>query len=205
MMKLATKAAWLAGAVVLATVAAAWRWPDSAHAMGTVRRGGGAVRHAAVLQPGPDRYQIVLTAPVVGPWRGDARISLEGGEGPLPFDVSLSRPPVDLGFHHWPRLDGKVLRDLAPGDRLALWVSFEAATRDPVCGMTCAPGWLEAGGRCFCSTACRDAYVADPTRYRPGPSGRPTRLVLRDDRDGAELLSLPITLGGKGGGHGAHH
>ncbi len=118
--------AWLAGAVALSGLAAAWRWPDSAHAMAVIRPGGGAVRHPVVLPPGADHYQVVLTAPVVGAWRGDARLSVEG-EAPLPFDASLSGPVVDLGFHHWPRLEGAVIRDLVPGDRIALWVSFTAS------------------------------------------------------------------------------
>lgn len=203
-MRSARNLAWLAGAVLLAGFAATTRWPDSAHAMGVVRPGGGAARHAAALGAGPERYQIVLTAPVVGRWRGDARLSLEGSDGPLPFEASLSGPVLDLHVHHWPRLEGDVLRDLAPGDRLALWVSFAAATRDPVCGMPCAAGAPEADGRCFCGDECRAAYLATPERWQGTPRGRPTRLVLRDEPGGAPLLTIPIALGGKGGGRGHH-
>lgn len=199
------KLVWLTAAVATAAAAAVLRWPDSSHAMGTIRAGGGAIRHPAALRPGADHYQIVLTAPVVGRWRGDARISLEGGAGPLPFQASLAGPVVDLGLHHWPRLEGEVIHDLAPGDRIALWVSFEAATRDPVCGMACSADSLEVEGRCFCGTACRDAFLAAPEQHRSAPRGRPIRLVIRDVRDGTTLLELPIAVGDEGGGHGAHH
>ncbi len=204
------KAAWLAGTVVLCTVAAAWRWPDSAHAMGVIRsaegegrprgRGRGAV-HPVALPAGPARYQLVVTAPVLAPWRGDARLSLEG-EPPLDWSVELTQPIVDLHLRRWPRLEGKVLRGLEPGDRLALWVDVAAPVVDPVCGMPCTPG-LEEGGRCFCSESCRASFRADPAQRGPGAA---YALVLRDEATRRPLMTIPIRLGGEGGGHaGAHH
>lgn len=197
---------WLGGSVLLATAAAVWRWPDSAHALAVLRQGGGAARHPIVLRPGPARYMVVLTAPVLPPWQGDARIALEG-EPPLDFEAHLSRPVVDLGLHHLPTLDGRVLRGLRPGDRIALWVSLPAPDLDPVCGMRCAgDAQLQAGGHCFCSAKCRDAFLRDPSRHdKAGFRGQTLRLTMRDDKTGQPILSVPVMLGGKGGGHGDHH
>jgi len=58
-----------------------------------------------------------------------------------------------------------------------------AKMQDPVCGMTIdgetAPARVEAEGRAyyFCSTACREAFAADPDRYvargaQPAAEGR---------------------------------
>lgn len=162
-------AAVFAAALALFLGAAAWRWPDSAHAIGVVRapaadgRRGGEARHPVALRAGPSRYQVVVTAPVLPPWRGDARIELEG-EPALDWSVELSQPVLDLGLRRWPRLDGRVLRGLAPGDKLALWVDLAA----------------------------------------PAGGGGSYRLVLRDEVTSLALLTVPIQLGGEGGGH-AHH
>jgi YHS domain-containing protein len=198
---------WLGGTVLVATVAAAWRWPDSAHVLAVLRGGGGgSARHPLVLQPGPGRYMVVLTAPVAPPWHGDARLAIEGKPA-LDFEAHMSAPAVDLGLHHLPKLDGRILRGLAPGDRIALRISVNAPELDPVCGMRCAgEPELEAGGHCFCSAHCRDAFLQDPGRYgQAGYRGQELRLTMRDDHTGQPILSVPIVLGGKGGRHGDHH
>lgn len=202
----AKSAAALAATVLVATAAAAWRWPDSAHAMGVIKKGGGTARHPVALPAGPERYEVVLTAPVLPPWRGDARVELEG-EPPLDWSMEVAHPVIDLGLHRWPRQEGRVLRGLAPGDRLALWVSLAAPERDPVCGMPCAPGSPRVAGRCFCGADCWRAFSADPTARRPMTSVPLSYdLVLRDDATGAALLTVPLRMGGEGGGHaGARH
>ncbi len=124
-MKKWTRWLWLAGSVGVATLAAAWRWPDSTHAIGVLRQGGGSARHPVTLTPGPTRYMLVVTAPVIPPWRGDARLAIEG-DPLLDFKTELSGPVLDLGLHHLPRLDGRVLRGLRAGDRIALWVQIDA-------------------------------------------------------------------------------
>ncbi len=116
--------AWLVGALALSTLAAWWRWPDSAHAMGVLRQGGGAARHPVRFDPGRDRYSLVATAPVIPPYRGDVRVSLQG-DPPIPFSLEAGRPVIDLGLHSWPRLEGNVLRGVKPLDRLTLWVQLE--------------------------------------------------------------------------------
>src|SRR5512139_4191777 len=113
--------AFLAGAIAISTLAAWYRWPDSAHAIGVIKRGGGSARHPVALPGGQDEYVLVATAPVIPPWRGDARISVEGAPA-MGWDAEVSRPVVDLGLRRWPSLDGDTLRGLAPRDRVALWL-----------------------------------------------------------------------------------
>ena len=68
------KLAFFVGAVALSTLAAWYRWPDSAHAIGVIRAGGGTVRHPVALRGGEEEYVLVATTRVLPPWRGDARI-----------------------------------------------------------------------------------------------------------------------------------
>ena len=127
------KLLFLAGAVAVSSLAAWYRWPDSAHAIGVVKKGGGAARHLVALEGGRDAYVLVATAPVLPPWAGDARVSVEG-EPPMAWELEVSRPAVDLGLRRWPKQDGDRIRGLRPGDRLALWVKLVPPPADPVCG-----------------------------------------------------------------------
>ncbi len=203
------KLAFLAGAVAVSLLAAWWRWPDSAHAIGVIKRAGGTARHPVALAPGQDSYVVVVTAPVIPPWRGDARVAIEGDPPPA-WEVEVSRPIVDLRLRRWPVQDGDRIRGLEPRDRLALWVKLSPPAADPVCGMACGKDALRAsaGGRdeCFCSDGCRDAFRAAPASH-PHRTVERARwaLVLRDDRSGAPLLTVPIVLGGEEAGHDAPH
>src|SRR5512138_4009285 len=111
------KLAFLAGAVAVSTLAAWYRWPDSAHAIGVIKRGGGTARHPVALQAGQDSYVVIATAPVIPPWRGDAVVSVEGDPAPA-WEVGVSRPILDLRLRGWPRQDGNRIRGLEPKDRL---------------------------------------------------------------------------------------
>lgn len=202
------KLAFLLGAIAVSTLAAWYRWPDSAHALGVIKRGGGTARHPVALPAGEDSYVLVATAPVLPPWSGDARVAVEG-EPPMAWELEVSRPVVDLGLHRWPVQDGDRIRGLRPRDRVALWVKLEPPAADPVCGMPCRAHDVRqvVGGReeCFCSEACREAFRADPSRHPPRRVDRGSwALTLRDDASGAPLLTIPIVLGGKDGGR-AHH
>jgi hypothetical protein len=201
---------FLAGAIALSTLAAWCRWPDSAHAIGVIRKGGGTARHPVVLAGGRDEYVLVATAAVIPPWRGDARLSVEG-EPAMGWDAEVSRPVVDLGLHRWPSLEGDVLRGLAPNDRVALWLRLRPPRADPVCGMGCPEDGPRAGdgdrGECFCSDACRDEFARAPGRYPSRPVARGEwKVALRDTASGAPLLTIPVVLGrGEAAHAGAHH
>jgi YHS domain-containing protein len=149
---------------------------------------------------------MIVTAPVLPPWQGDARLAIEG-EPPLKFDAQLSGPVVNLGLRHWPTLEGRVIRGLKPGDRIALWVKMPAPELDPVCGMRCSESpHFQGDSHCFCSAACRDKYLRDPDQYtRNGFRGQQLRLTMRDDRTDQLVLTVPIVLGGEEVSHGSHH
>lgn len=196
---------FFAGAAAVSLLAAWWRWPDSAHAIATIKQGGGKARHGVAFRAGPSSYQLVATATVLPPWSGDARLSVEGTP-PLRWSAALSGPAVDLGVHDFPRLDGDVIRGLRPMEHVALWVNLAAGDEiDPVCGMACEPGSLRKDGRCFCSQECQGRFEANPGAFEAAPHGE-YRLALRDAATGAPLLAIPITFGVEGGvEHAAHH
>jgi YHS domain-containing protein len=203
------KLAFLAGAIAVSLLGAWYRWPDSAHAIGVVKKGGGTARHPVALPAGQESYVVIVTAPVLPPWRGDAVVAVEG-EPAIAWELEVSRPVVDLGLHRWPVQDGRRIRGLQPRDRLAMWVKLTPPPADPVCGMPCGEGSarhaVEGREECFCSEACWEAFRADPKRH---PSRRVDRgrwaLTLRDDASGAPLLTVPIALGGEEAGHETPH
>lgn len=100
---------------------ATYRWGDSAHSIGMISSFGGKVRHPSLFQGGEDHYILLSTATVIPPYRGDAKIILEGAPG-LDYDLYLSAPVLDLRFHHRPLLEGDTLYGLNPGIRISVWV-----------------------------------------------------------------------------------
>jgi YHS domain-containing protein len=204
------KVAFLMGAIAVSTLAAWYRWSDSAHAIGIIRRGGGTARHPVALQGGRDAYVLIATATVIPPYRGDVRVAVEG-DPPMAFDLEVSRPVVDLGLHRWPVLEGRTLRGLSPRDRVALWLRLGPPEGDPVCGMACGESGLHrtAAGHdaCFCSESCWRRFQEDPARYPPRRAAQGHwALTLRDEASGEQVLTMPIVLGGKEAGRaGAHH
>ncbi|MHC1697048.1 MAG: hypothetical protein AB9919_03075 [Geobacteraceae bacterium] len=107
--------------VVISALAAHQRFHDSAHAMGMLKIGGGSARHPAVLDKERDSYVLIATASVVPPFRGNARVVLEGGRG-LAATFHNAEPAVNFGFHRRPEFRGDTYYDLRPKDRIALWV-----------------------------------------------------------------------------------
>ncbi len=106
------------------SLAAAWyRFDDSAHAMGMLSARGGQSRHPVTLGPGKERYAVIVTASVLPPWHGDAKVALEG-ETSLQWELHPAGPILDLGLHRHPTWQDGVLRGLQPRDRLAFWLQL---------------------------------------------------------------------------------
>ncbi len=108
-------------AVSISLVGATYRWGDSAHSIGLINANGGKVRHSSSLEGGFGKYVLIATATVIPPYRGDAKVVLEGVPE-LDYKISASAPVIDLGLRRLPKLKGNILYNLQPGDRIALWV-----------------------------------------------------------------------------------
>lgn len=108
-------------AAALSLVAAQHRWGDSGHTMGFISVKGGKARHPAVLSAGGHHYTQLVTATVMPPYRGNARIELEGVPATC-YEIHLQNPVVNLGLRRLPRLENNTLFGLEPRDRIALWV-----------------------------------------------------------------------------------
>ena len=107
------------------SVAAAWyRHGDSAHAMGMVSIKGGRAHHPVHLPAGRDRYTLVVTGTVIPPYRGDARVTVEGGP-PIDTIIRGSDPIIDLALRHRPYFEDQTLTGLQPRDRFTIWVVFD--------------------------------------------------------------------------------
>ncbi len=197
-------------ALAASFLAATYRWGDSAHAIGLIRASGGEARHPAFFESGESRYALIATATVVPPYRGDARVVLEG-KPLIDHRIYLSGPVVDLGLRRNPELRDNVIRGLQPRDRIALWVVMKPPAMDPVCGMAAGDGFLKTSyaGReyFFCEEACAQAFKENPGKYADNDRVRGRySLALYDTKTNRPVLRVPVMFKGKGeardaGGH----
>jgi len=189
-------------AVCISLLGATYRWGDSAHSIGLIKESGGEARHPSAMESGKDSYTWIATATVIPPYQGDARVALEGKPA-VDYSIHFSEPVIDLGLKHKPRFKDNVLYDLRPKDRIALWVLMKPPVLDPVCGMTCTTRFkkerIDGKDYCFCSAACRDAFVKEPAKYqgRENVTGRYT-LAFYDVKTDKAVLRLPLVFKGKG-------
>ena len=197
-------------AVAASFLAATYRWGDSAHAIGVIKASGGEARHPAYLSSAEGGCTLIATATVIPPYRGDARVMLEG-KPRIEHGIYLSGPVVDLGIRRNPELRDNVIYGLRPMDRIALWVVMKPPTIDPVCGMPYEEGFLTAShdGReyFFCSEACADAFRDNPGKYKDNDTVKGKySLAFYDTKTNRPVLSVPVIFKGKGeathaGGH----
>lgn len=113
-------------AVVISAVAAGFRWGDSGHAIGLIKRKGGEARHPIVVAGGKGLYSLIVTATVIPPYSGDARLVLEG-EPEFDYEIFFNEPVIDLGLRRRPEFREPVLQGLKPRDRVAIWVVIRPA------------------------------------------------------------------------------
>ncbi len=111
-------------AAVLSVGAAWYRHGDSAHAMGMVSMKGGRALHPVHFPIGKDRYTLVITGTIIPPYRGDMRVTVDGG-GPMPTIIRGSDPIIDLALRHRPYFEDGTLTGLQPRDRFTIWVVMD--------------------------------------------------------------------------------
>jgi len=105
----------------LSLVAAGHRWSDSSHTIGLISDRGGKARHPSYMADGKNRYTQIVTATILPPYRGDARVALEGSP-PMKYELHSAKPIIDMGFRNKPRFQDNTFYDLKPGDRISLWL-----------------------------------------------------------------------------------
>lgn len=197
-------------ALAVSFLAANWRWGDSAHSIGLIKASGGEARHPAFLESGKDSYMLIATATVIPPYRGNARVVLEG-EPRLEHKIYFSGPAMDLGLRRNPEFRNNVLYNLEPKDSIALWVEMKPPRIDPVCGMIYEEGFkrISYQGKeyVFCAEGCADAFLRNPEKYmkKQGVRGK-YHLAFYDTKTSRSVLDVPIVFRGKGGvGNAGHH
>jgi hypothetical protein len=121
MSRIALSIATFVSVAILSVVAAAYRFDDSAHAIGMISKSGGHARHPIQVAAGLERYTFIVTATVIPPFRGDVSVTVDGPGRPE-VDVAFTEPVIDLGLRRRPRFRDGVLHGLRPRDRIALWV-----------------------------------------------------------------------------------
>lgn len=189
-------------AFAVSFLAASWKWGDSAHSIGLIKASGGKARHPAFLDGGEKGYMLITTATVIAPYRGNARVVLEGRPR-LEHEIFFSGPVVDLGMRRNPEFRGNVLYNLEPKDSIALWVRMKPPVVDPVCGMAYEEGFKRIAYQgkpyVFCAEGCAEMFLRDPEKYgkNAGIRGK-YRLAFYDTKTGRLVLDVPIVFQGKG-------
>lgn len=203
-------------AVAISLLGATYRWGDSSHAIGLISsKPGIRPAHAASFKGNGESFMLVATATVIPPYKGEARVELEG-DPKMPYEIELSHPVIDLRLREWPTLNNGVISGLRPKQRIALWVSMKPPVSDPVCGMANREGFLrhKHQGRdyYFCAEGCRDQFIKEPDKYigHDAPHGS-YALAFYDAKTDSPLMRVPITFNaqsagnGSGGGEHEHH
>ena len=196
-MKYSTIGIFILSAAISA-LAAHHRFQDSAHSMGMLKIGGGSARHPAVLEKERDSYVLIATAGVVPPFRGNARVVLEGVAG-LKATFHNAEPALNFALHHRPGFRDDTYYDLRPRDRIALWVRLKRSGPSEVTagqdGGSVPPALNAAND---CSRCVAEKKVAREKSNNNGPA-----LAFYDTSTNGQLLRLPIKFVGAGGdGHG---
>lgn len=198
-------------AVCISLLGATYKWADSAHSIGLIKASGGEARHPSTLESGKSGYTLISTATVIPPYRGDARVVLEGTPA-MDYKIFFSGPVIDLGIRRRPQFRDNVLYGLQPKDRLALWVSIKPPVLDPVCNMAYQKEFtkdhLDGKDYFFCSDGCRDTFRKEPEKYKGRESVRGNyTLAFYDTQTDKAVLRVPLIFKGKGGlkDAGEHH
>jgi len=198
-------------AVGISLLGSTWRWGDSAHSIGLVKASGGEARHPSFLESGKDGYTLIATATVIPPYRGDARVALEG-EPKMEYKLYASGPIINLGVRHWPVFKDDTFYNLNPRDRIALWVVMKPPVIDPVCGMAYQSGFSKYAYKgkdyFFCSEGCMNSFRTAPEKYKDLDSVRGKyNLVFYDTKTEKSVLRVPVIFKGKGDmkDAGEHH
>lgn len=173
-------------------LAATYRFEDSAHVIGTIKKGGGTVRHPPRLDGEKSRSSLIVTARVIPPYRGNARVVLEGAAG-YSYSIHNAEPVIRLPFHHRPAFRDNVYRDLRPNDKVAFWVVLKnEGKRKPIQTATVGDGQSDC---CFEAT--------EPAPLPAGNGGRPDIkspvLAFYDTGSNQRLLTIPLRMSASGG------
>lgn len=161
-------------------MAATNRFHDSAHAIGTIKKGGGSARHPAYLDKDRESYILIATAAVIPPYSGNARVVLEGDPS-LTATFHNSGPAIDmdLGLHRHPEFRDNTYFDLRPRDRVALWVKIKRE-QPPLT----APAPPSAG-----TGTARVTPAAECAQCEPEPAPRSPSIQHRQVRPPASAMT----------------
>lgn len=186
--------------VAVSLAAASYRFYDSAHVIGTIKQGGAMSRHPALLDGKLNSATLIVTAKVIPPYRGNARIALEGMPG-TDYVVYDTIPAVRLPFHSTPEFHDNVLHDLRSNDRIALWVVMKNKG-----GLGQRLQTRELAGASLPETSHKPHTATDKgwkARQGMGQPDRGPMLAFYDTHTSEPLLKIPIRfIGSAGGRHG---
>ena len=116
-------------AASLSLLAAVHHFGDSGHAAGILSDCGGKLRHDLQLSSGWNRYVVLITGKVASPYRGSARITVEGNQT-LAWKAWSPVPLIDLQGGYRVTLRDAVLEGLEPDKRFAVWMVLERRNND---------------------------------------------------------------------------
>ncbi len=187
-------AAIFAAAVGVFLTGATYRFHDSAHAIGRLSVRGGNVNHPVLLDEGKVLYTLIVTGVVAPPYRGDARVAIEG-DLPMTYRIHNSEPVVDLSLFRRPQFRENTLYDLRERDKVALWVVMR-----PQGETTRAAREGESAVLDTADVDCCDVQPAPSQKDERRAAKEPRKrlsVAFRDIRTGKPILTVPIIFRGR--------
>lgn len=104
------------------TIAAMYTPPNFSHSVNMLTKDGGICRHPVLLGFNEDKYVVFVTGTVKAPYKGSAKVVLEG----LPrieYKIYSQYPPdIKLGIHKFHGFKNNTIEDLTPWEKFALIV-----------------------------------------------------------------------------------
>ena len=192
-------------AVAVSLVAAGHRFYDSSHSMGLIGAQGGKALHPVVLDSDRHFYCVITTATVLPPYRGDARIVLEGNPK-MTYSLHNSGPIIDLGVHRRPTFQDNVFYGLQPRDRLALWLVMKPAQESNLTEPEKTESGESNAGSVSGQTSCplHEETTESGSIGRVG--GEKLALSFYDTRTNQPVLRIPVIFKANGkGNHASEH
>jgi hypothetical protein len=183
-------------AVAVCLAAAHYKFYDSSHSMGLVTDKGGKVLHPVVLDGGRNFYSVVVTATVIPPYQGDARIVLEGNPH-MTYSIYNSGPIVDLGVHRHPSFKNDTFYGLQGKDSIALWMVMKP---DKPNSRTLSEkgNKVETDDPIYPSSCCSSYPETKPSGEKDRATGEDLALCFYDTTTNQPVMRIPVIFRTKG-------
>lgn len=106
----------------ICAIAAMYTPPNFGHSVNMLTKNGGICKHPVLLGFNEDKYVVFVTGTVKAPYKGSAKVVLEG-DPKIEYKIYSQYPPdIKLGIHKFHGFKNNTIEDLTPWEKFALAV-----------------------------------------------------------------------------------